>query len=154
MMRPTTSVLATSVLAISGLALSALVAGTLSVGTTQAQTMQPQTMQPHSMQPQTMQPQGTAPYGGTTLGAPQGTTGTMGTMGTSSGTPAPTRTSSNVGPIGSGALAGVGPPTDGLDSNPYAEASPQVRKALGHDGQAHQSASAPRGAKAKSGTLN
>jgi hypothetical protein len=111
-------------------------------------------MQPHSMQPQTMQPQGTAPYGGTTLGAPQGTTGTMGTMGTSSGMPAPTRTSSNVGPIGSGALAGVGPPTDGLDSNPYAEASPQVRKALGHDGQAHQSASAPRGAKAKSGTLN
>jgi hypothetical protein len=149
MMRPTTSVLA-----ISGLALSALVAGTLSVGTAQAQTMQPQTMQPHSMQPQTMQPQGTAPYGGTTLGAPQGTTGTMGTMGTSSGMPAPTRTSSNVGPIGSGALAGVGPPTDGLDSNPYAEASPQVRKALGHDGQAHQSASAPRGAKAKSGTLN
>jgi len=145
MMRPTT---------VSGLALSALVAGTLSVGTAQAQTMQPQTMQPHSMQPQTMQPQGTAPYGGTTLGAPQGTTGTMGTMGTSSGTPAPTRTSSNVGPIGSGALAGVGPPTDGLDSNPYAEASPQVRKALGHDGQAHQSASAPRGAKAKSGTLN
>src|SRR6185312_1533172 len=152
MMRPTTSVLA-----ISGLALSALVAGTLSVGTAQAQTMQaqtmqPQTMQPHSMQPQTMQPQtmqpqGTAPYGGTTLGAPQGTTGTMGTMGTSSGTPAPTRTSSNVGPIGSGALAGVGPPTDGLDSNPYAEASPQVRKALGHGGQAHQSASAPRGAK-------
>jgi hypothetical protein len=146
--------LTTSVLAISGLALSALVAGTLSVGTAQAQTMQPQTMQPHSMQPQTMQPQGTAPYGGTTLGAPQGTTGTMGTMGTSSGMPAPTRTSSNVGPIGSGALAGVGPPTDGLDSNPYAEASPQVRKALGHDGQAHQSASAPRGAKAKSGTLN
>jgi hypothetical protein len=150
MMRPTTSVLA-----ISGLALSALVAGTLSVGTTQAQTMQPQTMQPHSMQPQTMQPQGTAPYGGTTLGAPQGTTGTMGTMGTNSGMPASTRTSSNAGPIGSGALAGVGPPTDGLDSNPYAEASPQARKALGHGGQAHQSASTPRGTKPKGGsTLN
>jgi hypothetical protein len=144
--------LTTSVLAISGLALSALVAGTLSVGTAQAQTMQPQTMQPHSMQPQTMQPQGTAPYGGTTLGAPQGTTGTMGT---NSGMPASTRTSSNAGPIGSGALAGVGPPTDGLDSNPYAEASPQARKALGHGGQAHQSASTPRGTKPKGGsTLN
>jgi hypothetical protein len=132
--------LTTSVLAISGLALSALVAGTLSVGTAQAQTMQPQ---------------GTAPYGGTTLGAPQGTTGTMGTMGTNSGMPASTRTSSNAGPIGSGALAGVGPPTDGLDSNPYAEASPQARKALGHGGQAHQSASTPRGTKPKGGsTLN
>ena len=58
------------------------------------------------------------------------------------------------GTIAPSSLYGAGPPTDGLDSNPYAEASPQVRKALGHDGQAHQSASAPRGAKVKSGTLN
>jgi hypothetical protein len=33
--------------------------------------------------------------------------------------------------IGPGMLAGAGPPTDGLDSNPYAEAPPRVRAALG-----------------------
>jgi hypothetical protein len=33
--------------------------------------------------------------------------------------------------IGPGMRSGVGPPTDGLDSNPYAEAPPNVRAALG-----------------------
>jgi hypothetical protein len=33
--------------------------------------------------------------------------------------------------IGPGTRAGVGPPTGGLDSNPYAEAPPRVRAALG-----------------------
>ena len=33
--------------------------------------------------------------------------------------------------IGPGMLAGAGPPTDGLDSNPYAEAPPRIRAALG-----------------------
>ena len=39
--------------------------------------------------------------------------------------------------IGPGMRSGVGPPTDGLDSNPYAEAPPSVRGALG--GRAHRS---------------
>jgi len=33
--------------------------------------------------------------------------------------------------IGPGMRSGVGPPTDGLDSNPYAEA-PQAARALGY----------------------
>lgn len=49
--------------------------------------------------------------------------------------------------IGPGMRAGVGPPTDGLDSNPYAEASPRVRAA--HGGQVNRPAK-----KAKAGTLN
>jgi hypothetical protein len=48
-----------------------------------------------------------------------------------------------VGPgIGSGTLPGVGPPTGGLDSNPYAEAPPHVRKALGTSARAKQRAPA------------
>jgi hypothetical protein len=39
--------------------------------------------------------------------------------------------------IGPGMRSGVGPPTDGLDSNPYAEAPPSVRGVLG--GRAHRS---------------
>jgi hypothetical protein len=39
--------------------------------------------------------------------------------------------------IGPGMRSGVGPPTDGLDSNPYAEAPPSVRAALG--GRANRS---------------
>jgi len=102
-----------------------------------------QTMQ----QPNTVGGSGT--YGGTPAGTPQGMTGsTGGTMGTS----ASNAGDGNVGPgIGSGTRPGVGPPTNGLDSNPYAEASPQTRKALGQGHRASQSASTPHG-KAKSGS--
>jgi hypothetical protein len=59
-----------------------------------------------------------------------------------------TNSGANVGPgIGSGTLGGVGPPTDGLDSNPYAEAPPRVRAA--HGGQVNRSARTSR-----SGTVN
>jgi hypothetical protein len=39
--------------------------------------------------------------------------------------------------IGPGMRSGVGPPTDGLDSNPYAEAPPSVRAA--HGGRVNRS---------------
>lgn len=133
---------------ISALALGALVAGALGAGidTARAQTTQPQGS-------------GTETYGVTPLGASGSTTGnTTGTMGTSGGTPATSTTNArtgNVGPgIGPGTLGGVGPPTDGLDSNPYADASPRVRKALGADHRAKQSASAPHGKAKSSSTLN
>ncbi len=47
-------------------------------------------------------------------------------------------------------LVGAGPPIDGLDSNPYADAPERVKQALGATGRANQSArsgSATRGAR-------
>jgi hypothetical protein len=44
------------------------------------------------------------------------------------------------GLIAPSGLYGAGPPVDGLDSNPYREAPPQVRKALNVNGRATQAA--------------
>jgi hypothetical protein len=82
---------------------------------------------------------------GVSLGTPVGTPGMLiGNQGNASaGTPVQSGNASaagNVGAgIGPGTRSGVGAPIGGLDSNPYAEASPRVRAAFG--GRVNQSAS-------------
>lgn len=101
---------------VSALALSALVASAALSGAAEAQTV------------------------GAGLGTPIGEPGVLispqgsqqGSMASTSGSDAAPGGSASVGPgIGPGMRGGVGAPTDGLDSNPYAEAPPRIRAALG-----------------------
>ena len=105
---------------------------------------------------------------GTPIGTPVGSPGVLigtqnGAAGTGDNAAANTSAAAsssgnvggNVGPgIGPGTRGGVGPPIGGLDSNPYAEAPAQTRRALGLGPRSSQSAGARGGAKASRGTLN
>ena len=128
--------------ALSTVALSALIAGSLLAGTARAQFGTTSD---------------TGPAAGTPIGepgvliGPPGNALTIAPGGPAAGDNAGVATMSAPG-IGPGMRGGVGAPTDGLDSNPYAEAPEQTRRALGLTGRGNQSARSPR--TSGSGTVN
>jgi hypothetical protein len=111
---------------VSALALSAVLAGAALCGAAQAQTLGVGLGTPIGQPGVLITPQGSQ------QGSMASTGGSVDTNGTLGGT---ADVGANLGVnggsgIGPGMRGGVGAPTDGLDSNPYAEA-PQVRAALG-----------------------
>jgi hypothetical protein len=106
---------------VSALALSALVAGAAFSGAATAQTVGVGVGTPIGEPGVLLNPQASQ------QGSMTSTDGALGNNANPAANPG-----ANVGPgVGPGTRGGVGAPTDGLDSNPYAEAPPRIRAALG-----------------------